>query len=447
VFTGDKIRSIRVYWDQATVLKQLEIVGPRGRGWPIADGTHQIELIIKTGMAHLFIANLHRSCPCRRTQNRARYRTHFPHSLVEKQQPTILREVSVIKADIPENPTPKAASNGRRTYSITNDADIEIQEARRLPRIGWQNSRNHFVLSEEGDVPLKEQSPVRLPRAGQAPRREFSFSNLAQAYKAQDAGRRKPREPTHFELDNGSRDHATIVEHPQSDGVVAPPRDLVGTDSDDTPRPKSTNRSNGHRETIFHDADTTPSKPVKPSIGGGTGGRAQETIFVELEEDANPFVQPKKQTITRRDQQAHFDFTDESPPSTPAPRNARHTSFQHFSIEGTPDPHESEYRARALQKKEVNHFRPDTIPHFNFTDSDDPSEVNPKKGNSEGMNKLLKGISRNWMVGNDSPAPKENQKSALPKKGLTPHFSFGANGPMKEAEKENGRTGQNETKK
>jgi hypothetical protein len=52
VFTGDKIRSIRVYWDQATVLKQLQIVGPRGRGWPITDGNSQIELITKTGISN-----------------------------------------------------------------------------------------------------------------------------------------------------------------------------------------------------------------------------------------------------------------------------------------------------------------------------------------------------------------------------------------------------------
>ena len=48
-FVGDKIRAIRVYWDQATVLKQLEIVGSRGRGWPITDGPKQINLINQSG--------------------------------------------------------------------------------------------------------------------------------------------------------------------------------------------------------------------------------------------------------------------------------------------------------------------------------------------------------------------------------------------------------------
>jgi hypothetical protein len=58
VFTGGKIRSVRVYWDQATVLKQLEIVGARGRGWPITDGGKQIDLINKTGISNLIASNM-----------------------------------------------------------------------------------------------------------------------------------------------------------------------------------------------------------------------------------------------------------------------------------------------------------------------------------------------------------------------------------------------------
>lgn len=58
MFTGGKIRSIRVYWDQATVLKQLEIVGARGRGWPITDGSNQIDLITKTGISNSTVSNV-----------------------------------------------------------------------------------------------------------------------------------------------------------------------------------------------------------------------------------------------------------------------------------------------------------------------------------------------------------------------------------------------------
>ena len=174
--------------------------------------------------------------------------------------------------------------------------------------------------------------------------------------------------------------------------------------------------------------------------------RLEETIFVELEEDSKPFIAPKK--TPRRDQQAHFSFTDQSP-QTPVPRT-KHLNLQHFSIEGTPDPHETEYRARALQRKEVNHFRPDTIPHFEFIDNPEDNDSEPKRENTEGMNKLLKGIGRSWMMGSDSPsvAAKDGQRSGLPKKGLAPHFSFGSSSPEKsDEEKENGRTAQSQTKR
>jgi len=339
---------------------------------------------------------------------------------------------SIGKVAAADQTQPKSTPS-RRTYSISNDVEIEAKVTPRLPRIGWQNNRQHFSLSEEGDVPLKEHSPIRLPRVGQAPRREFSFSNLAEAAKSQEPASRKPKQATTYELIGGDTDEVA---------KQTPSTILADVAEEETPKPKSrTQNSRLQHETIFHDADTTVEPPKKPSIGGGVGGvRPEETIFVELAEDSNPFIQPKKTTI-RRDQQTHFSFNDESPPSTPIART-KHSNLQHFSIEGTPDPHEAEYRARALQRKEVNHFRPDTVPHFEFVDKPAGSVVESKRENSESMNKLLKTIGKSWNVGSDSPDPaKEYGRSGVPKKGLTPHFSFGDSPQKGEEEKENGRGG------
>jgi hypothetical protein len=363
-------------------------------------------------------------------------------------------EVATATVTSPQKPKPTAAATGtpRRTYSITDDVEVDVKEAPRLPRAGWQNHRQHFTLSEEGDLPLKEQSPVRLPRIGQAPRREFSFSNLSEAYRSQEATAPKPKEPTHFELEDDAGEEVAPAKPSQNGHKGGVPSKLFEPIAEETPKPIRTIRPHraAQHETIFHDIDGSLRETPKPSIGGGTGGRLpEETIFVELAEDANPFIQPKKTPITRRDQQTHFAITDDSPPSTPVPQ-AKKLSLQHFSIEGTPDPHEAEYRVRALQRKEVNHFRPDTIPHFEFVDhSDNEDAPRPKKENSEGMNKLLKGIGKSWMVGTDSPSvPKDTHRSGLPKKGLEPHFSFGEGSPRKsEEEKENGQTSRGQTKR
>jgi hypothetical protein len=446
VFNGGKIRAIRVFWDQATVLKQLEIVGARGRGWPITDGTAQIELINKTSMFSKICSNIVDVPEDEFKHAKVESAPAPVNTASESAAPTPSALSPIITANIPENTKRQSMQTpSRRTYSITGDIDtpVDVAEQKRLPRIGWQNMRQDFLLSQEGDVPLKDRSPVRLPRVGQAPRREFSFSNLAEVYKAQETPTRNPKQATHFEFEEHTEESATAKPSVGGGKGGVLHHDIFETPDDDTPRPvkRQINPRAMHHETIFHDADTTPVGTVKPSIGGGTGGRRpEETIFVEHADDDNA-VKPQKSPITRRDQQAHFSFADASP-STPAPKT-KHTSLQHFSIEGTPDPNESEYRARALQRKEVNHFRPDTVPHFEFVDN--PQEAaGSKKENSDGMNKLLKGIGRSWQMGTDSPSVAHHQRNGLSKDYLQTHFSIG---DKSDDEKENGRSTQSRTKR
>ncbi|KAK3060308.1 hypothetical protein LTR53_020155, partial [Teratosphaeriaceae sp. CCFEE 6253] len=40
-----KIKQIRLYWDQGTLLRQVEAIGRTGRNWPIKDGQAQVNAI------------------------------------------------------------------------------------------------------------------------------------------------------------------------------------------------------------------------------------------------------------------------------------------------------------------------------------------------------------------------------------------------------------------
>src|SRR5205814_1127376 len=159
----------------------------------------------------------------------------------------------------PEKPNTNAKpmATPRRTYSITNDLEVEANETPRLPRVGWQNNRNSFLLSEEGDIPLKGQSPIRLPRVGQAPRREFSFSNLSQAYKSQETTRSNA--PTHLvETDHEDPAPVEITRLKTKRENI----DLFEPPAEETiPKSRSVSTRYQHEETIFHDADATPKKP------------------------------------------------------------------------------------------------------------------------------------------------------------------------------------------
>lgn len=39
---------MRLYWDQASLLRQVDVIGSRARNWPIRDGRDQISLIVRT---------------------------------------------------------------------------------------------------------------------------------------------------------------------------------------------------------------------------------------------------------------------------------------------------------------------------------------------------------------------------------------------------------------
>ncbi|KAJ5926328.1 hypothetical protein N7516_008101 [Penicillium verrucosum] len=53
-FDADKqIKQIRIYWDQASLLKQVEVIGARGRQWPVRDGKDQLRLLKTAETARL----------------------------------------------------------------------------------------------------------------------------------------------------------------------------------------------------------------------------------------------------------------------------------------------------------------------------------------------------------------------------------------------------------
>ncbi|GAO50687.1 hypothetical protein G7K_4809-t1 [Saitoella complicata NRRL Y-17804] len=50
-FEEKKIKSIKYFWDGAAVLKSLDVIGARGRGWPIKDGKDQCTMLSQAAQA------------------------------------------------------------------------------------------------------------------------------------------------------------------------------------------------------------------------------------------------------------------------------------------------------------------------------------------------------------------------------------------------------------
>jgi len=47
-FSHGRIKEVRLYWDQANLLKQLGVIGRTGRNWPIKDGGEQVKMIYES---------------------------------------------------------------------------------------------------------------------------------------------------------------------------------------------------------------------------------------------------------------------------------------------------------------------------------------------------------------------------------------------------------------
>lgn len=86
-----KIAQIRLYWDQASLLKMIEVIGSRGRNWPIRDGKDQVRLI--AGSAGVDLQATSRRSTVSRTSNEGRSHassvsaTGDPHASLSLFQP------------------------------------------------------------------------------------------------------------------------------------------------------------------------------------------------------------------------------------------------------------------------------------------------------------------------------------------------------------------------
>lgn len=50
---SQKIQSIRLTWDQGSLLKQIDVIGARAKSWPIRDGKDQARLVASTAATAL----------------------------------------------------------------------------------------------------------------------------------------------------------------------------------------------------------------------------------------------------------------------------------------------------------------------------------------------------------------------------------------------------------
>lgn len=288
-FEGTLIKEVRLYWDQANILKQINIIGRTGRNWPIKDGADQIKMIGES---------------------------------VKKQSTT------VADSSNGNAPVERSRSSSKSSTSTTRDPSAQ--------------NLHLFNPADQQDAPEK-------PRA---PRRESIFKppnrNLEDIIGESDeapAQVRPPRSSSAFRPP--TRDLEDIIgESNEAPKPVAPPKmrgsfskgqtfDLASHASKDHEVPAATveKTPNAKKYKHFEFGNGEDAKPDSSPRPTPVSGKSRNESSWDFED----FNTPEKRPIhVRKDDVRHFGFGDEQPAPlsnvTNALRDARIANNSHFEI-------------------------------------------------------------------------------------------------------------------
>ncbi|KAL2834728.1 hypothetical protein BJY01DRAFT_224111 [Aspergillus pseudoustus] len=299
----DQIQSVRVYWDQASLLKQVEVIGNRARSWPVRDADKQmrlIRLVSKSTPSDSGVAPVSEVKPLSTARDddvpQAPPSPGKKHIKDPYAADSLFDLISPSKDSAEPVRPPRAPASAKpppREYTELfvgdgeNDApDATPSRPRTIaPKAGSnKNYRPSRIFDADEVEDLKEATPI-APKIGAGknyrPSRIFDDDEtVARESQEQIAYRANTKRFDHFELggDNSSREIKPIASRPTS-------RQVNHWDFQDFATPEKPQRKpRGEEIRHFGWSDDEPdqdSPPAKPRV-----------------------VQP------RRDAETHFDLTD-----------------------------------------------------------------------------------------------------------------------------------------
>lgn len=311
----EKITQVRLSWDQGTLLRQVDVIGSRGKNWPIVDGKDQIKLIVKSSD---LAAEFAPAPPL----SRGRFDESGDHTA---------RPVSPSKKYIKDPHAsldlfsePQSPEN-HRPESSTSDQVAPRDSAKPPPR----EYSEIFAAGHEDHLPSPGGSPGKVYRESYvAPKgagaRKFQNSNLFQddqTYKEPKIYKTNPARYNHFDLGDPQEDDA--FQHKPG----------MKKEHKDVPLMARTNKNQSQWgfEDFATPAKTTQrqreSDQVHFSLGNQNNGQngAEKTAppgkarkdaepHFAFRDDGTPVKRMPAEPKARKDQQLHFEFRDEPSP-------------------------------------------------------------------------------------------------------------------------------------
>ncbi|KAF2088091.1 hypothetical protein K490DRAFT_40292 [Saccharata proteae CBS 121410] len=380
-----KIRSIRLHWDQGSLLRQVDVIGSRSRNWPIRDGKEQVRMIANTVSATPALTRRDTDADSRttRTSRSSTSATGDPHASLSLFQPREPEERSEFSPNggVARSTSAKPAHRGLEEILGTKEEVPNVRSP--------SPSKSEFKAKGGAG---KNFQPIRLF--------DVDEENAQSSRKSESQARKtNPKKYSHFEFGNG----------------------------EDTPK-KQPQTKTKHQSQWDFEQFATPDKvqtKVQPAAERHFGWSDDEVSShketVIMEEAQNSPVRRPIVHHARPDAKPHFEMTDESTPAADrkAPPTKSHKGLGLYKdpVMGGPDeddePATNNAPLNTLTTNTHNggHRRKDFDPHFDMTDKS-PAHGN---GNSdtvtaEPVKKATNKLQPSWNLYETSPAGrKENE--------------------------------------
>ncbi|CAI7676932.1 unnamed protein product [Penicillium palitans] len=355
-FDADKlIKQIRIYWDQASLLKQVEVIGARGRQWPIRDGKDQLRLLKTAETARLAPSqpaseNSETKLPTR-SSSPGKRRIRDPYaadSLTELLSPS--KETPKPASSKKYTQDPYGAGSLNEILSPTKKAPAHVPPF--APSSGRPATRNFSdIFVKDDHLPDSPSKPQR-----RAPAVDEADENAEKGPVDEDRNFYKtdPKKYSHFEIGEENAGSKGPVDEDRHFYKTAPGKYNhfeIGGDNSERETKGEVRQANTKHATHwdFDDVET----PVK--VSRAPRGQERRHFGFGDNEDGDGSPQGKPNVVKpRRDADRHFELTDEESEddgriiSSFGGRGKRLYENRLFDDEGQPQTSEREKKDEAL---------------------------------------------------------------------------------------------------
>ncbi|KAF3090829.1 hypothetical protein TWF569_010254 [Orbilia oligospora] len=282
-FENGVIKQIRQYWDQASLLKQLGVIGKSGKNWPIRSGEEQVKLI-KASVSSV------------------------PESAADASESASTR------------PSSKGSNqSGRESIQLFAPRELDedvFKPAVAPPRgsIKPPGRQLHDIIGEDGDAPIRH---TPKGSTGTGPRRTF--------FVGQEIDETNSTPDRKVTVNQNKFKHFELEHNPEKDAETpkpsAPKRTSIYTKAGSswdfadfaTPEKRPTKVSAQNARTMTWSDDEAETSPVQPQQAKPLPRKGLSSQFEIVDETPKKANGPTREPYVRMGNESNFALTDDSP--------------------------------------------------------------------------------------------------------------------------------------